>query len=213
MYSSSLPDRDGIQCAGDQYSNTVLAQKTTHFLIGKLHTIVLVSVPYLLPPTNRYHLIMTDDNLVINDSYMSEAQLSNLCKRQHTEQHPLPSPPLSKRQKKLYHSLGYIEPPAFWDSLSKIWLTKDALRELDRRNTPSRLLYHQARRPITRNFLAEQRNTHRRISVKDPLSHCSPSRVKDIKRFARYGGPNLSDLIGVCTAEFVMFRDYADDNL
>jgi hypothetical protein len=163
-------------------------------------------VPYLLPPTTgtRYLSIMTDDNLDVDGSYMSEAQLSNPCKRQHTEQHPLPSPPLSKRQKKLHHHpLRYIEPPTFWDSLSKIWLTKHALRELDRRNTFSHTLYYRACRPITRNFLAKQRNAHQCISTADFLTHCSPSCVKDIKQFARCGGPDLSDLIGVCVAKYV----------
>jgi hypothetical protein len=134
---------------------------------------------------------------VVDDSYMSEAQLSNPHKRQSSEQHPLPSQPLSKRQKLYHHSIGYIEPPAFWDSLSKIWLTKQALRELERRNTSLRSLNHRARRPITRNFLAEQRNTHRQISAADFASRCSPSRLKDIKQFARCGGPDLSELINV----------------
>lgn len=134
----------------------------------------------------------------VDDSYMSETQLSNPRKRPRTEQHPLPSPPLSKRQKKLHHSFGYIEPPEFWDSLSKIWLTRRALRELDRRNTPSRSLNHRPRRPITRNFLVEQKNAHRPTA--DFASHCSPSHLKGIKQFARHGGPDLSDLIGVRVA-------------
>ncbi|KAF2189960.1 hypothetical protein K469DRAFT_452169, partial [Zopfia rhizophila CBS 207.26] len=68
---------------------------------------------------------------------------------------------------------GSQPPPAFWDNLSKIWLTKRALRELDQRNTqaapsPPRSPHRRARRP--------------------------PRILKDIRLFARHGGPNLSDL-------------------
>ena len=137
---------------------------------------------------------------------MSKAQLLNPRKRQRTEQHSLPSPPSSKRQNKLSHHS--LEPPAFWDGLSKIWLTKRALRELDRRNAkplpPSS--YRPACRPITRAFQAKQKNIRQRISTANFLCHCTPSRLKDVKRFARCGGPDLSDIINICTARFLMFR-------
>jgi hypothetical protein len=130
---------------------------------------------------------------------MSEAQNPNPRKRQCTEQHQLPLPLLSKRQKLQHCSVKHIDTPAFWHSLSKIWLTKRALRELNRRNSlprsPSRPA-RQVHQPITQNFLAKQRNAYRRVFAPDFLSHCSPSRVKDIKRFAQHGGPDLSDLIG-----------------
>ncbi|KAH0565141.1 hypothetical protein GP486_001474 [Trichoglossum hirsutum] len=141
-----------------------------------------------------------DGGPIVDDFYMFEAQYFNPHKRQHTEQHPLPSPPPSKRQKKLQHcSLGYIDTPAFWDSLSKIWLTKHALRELNRRNAKP-LLYSpspRAHRPVTRNLLAEVKKRHKPIqSVSDFLHNCTPKTLKNIKLFARYGGPDLSDLRG-----------------
>ncbi|OAX79947.1 hypothetical protein ACJ72_05727 [Emergomyces africanus] len=38
-------------------------------------------------------------------------------------------------------------PPAYWDNLSRIWLTKDALREFDRRNSPSNRIVESGQRP------------------------------------------------------------------
>jgi hypothetical protein len=136
------------------------------------------------------HLLPAADGDSVNDSYMSEARFSNPRKRQRTKQHPLPSPPPSKRQKELqHHSHGYIDTPAFWDDLSKIWLTKHALRELNRRNAKP-LLHSSPRRalqPVTRNFLAED---------------CTQKTLKNIKLFARHGGPDLSDLRGVCIIRY-----------
>lgn len=62
-------------------------------------------------------------------------------------------------------------PPHFWDSLSKVWLTPRALRELDRRND--------AKPPAT--------NSAAPISV-------TPT---PLARFARRGGPDLGHLRGV----------------
>jgi hypothetical protein len=147
-----------------------------------------------------------DSDPVVNDFYMSEAQFSNPRERQRTEQQPLPLPPPSKRQKKLqHHSLGYIDTPAFWDSLSKVWLTKHALRELNRRN--AKPLPHsssrRAHRPVTRNFLAELKKRCKPIqSAGDFLYNCAPKILRDIKLFSRQGGPDLSDLRGVCIMRY-----------
>ncbi|KAM0424959.1 hypothetical protein ACHAPT_009760 [Fusarium lateritium] len=58
--------------------------------------------------------------------------------------------------------------PAFWDNLSKVWLTPNALKEIDRRNALR------------------------------PASTTSAPRVcpKDVARFARRGGPDLCHLRG-----------------
>ena len=91
-------------------------------------------------------------------------------------------------------------PRAFWDCLSKIWLTKDALRELNRRNRQStsgkpRPLSPQAARPVTRHLSAELKSKrHVTQSASDFLRNCAPRTLKDIKLFARHGGPDLSDL-------------------
>jgi len=69
---------------------------------------------------------------------MPEAQLSNPRKRRNPErltpQQNKTSQHVSKKQKRS-HPSGSQLPPAFWDNLSKIDLTKRALEELDRRNT------------------------------------------------------------------------------
>ncbi|KAI0413998.1 hypothetical protein F5X98DRAFT_366206 [Xylaria grammica] len=66
-------------------------------------------------------------------------------------------------------------PPAFWDSLSEVPLTKNALRELERRKPP---------RPVTQPSTAKC------------LDYYSLTTRERIKRFARIGGPDLSDLRG-----------------
>ena len=69
-----------------------------------------------------------------------------------------------------------IHSAAFYDSLSKIYLTRRALKEHDRRES------HRAeiQRPA------------------QPLRQSGiPTDAKAIKRFARHGGPDLRDLRGV----------------
>jgi hypothetical protein len=72
--------------------------------------------------------------------YMSNPQLYNPRKCQRKEspiQRNEASQPESKRQKHSHQLPRSHPPPVYWDKLSKIWLTKDALRELERRNTQS----------------------------------------------------------------------------
>jgi len=71
---------------------------------------------------------------------------------------------------------------AYWDSLSKVWLTPRALDELDRRNG-------QRASPIKRN--GDKPRQLENLST--PL-----------KRFARYGGPDLYELIGVGLARGIL---------
>jgi hypothetical protein len=98
-------------------------------------------------------------------------------KRQHSEQDSLATSPKQADKKQKVDHLGEFQvPTAFWDSLSKVWLTPNALRELDRRNkqaptSPPQEV--QLLRPITRRAL------------------------RDIQKLARQGGPNLSELRGV----------------
>lgn len=142
-------------------------------------------------------------NLVVDDCHMLEARLSNPRKRHRPEQH-LPQS-LLKREKlnHPHHEVRSRTPAAFYDNLSKVWLTKGALRELDRRNAqpapsspcPSR---RQPHRPFTRHALVELRKNCRSTqSASDFLCHCTSRCLKDIKRLARHGGPNLLDLRGV----------------
>ncbi|KAF1809586.1 hypothetical protein P152DRAFT_383747, partial [Eremomyces bilateralis CBS 781.70] len=81
-----------------------------------------------------------------------------------------PQPP-TKCQKRLRRSRSKT-PPEFWDNLSRVPLCRRALREFNRR----------AVRPITSKQRAES-------VVKGDL-------VKQLKRFARRGGPDLRDIRG-----------------
>ena len=138
---------------------------------------------------------------------MLEPQPSSLRKRLRSEQHPPQesSQYLSKRQK-LNHPRGSQPPPAFWDNLSKIWLTERALKELDRRNTepaPSahNSPYRRSHSPVTRYTLAKWKNKVENWEPSQPaadfLTGCSTGRLKEIKLLARHGGPDLSNLRGV----------------
>ncbi|CBX99673.1 hypothetical protein LEMA_P089120.1 [Plenodomus lingam JN3] len=131
---------------------------------------------------------------------MSEPPLTGSRKRRHSETPQLneTSRPVLKKQR-LSPPSESQPPPAFWDNLSKIWLTKRALRELDRRNaqaapSPPRSSHQRARRPVTRNFLGElKRNGQTTQYIADYLRY-EPRILKNIKLFARHGGPHLSDL-------------------
>lgn len=76
-------------------------------------------------------------------------------------------------------------PPEFYDSLVKLWLTPRALRELDRRNENLPL---SSSKPAA-GFL-KPRGAKLAAQAKLGVSECA--------RFAASGGPDLSDLIGVC---------------
>lgn len=153
-------------------------------------------------------------DFVVNDCHMPKPEVSNPRKRQRSEQRPLQlngvSQPLSKRQKLSYPATRSQPPAAFWDNLSKIDLTKRALRELDRRNTlpaPSspRPSYRRPHRRLTRYALAElKRNRQPTQSTIDFLCNCAPGCLKDIKLFTRHGGPDLTDLRGVCIARYLL---------
>ncbi|KAL9120286.1 MAG: hypothetical protein Q9187_003157 [Circinaria calcarea] len=150
---------------------------------------------------------------VIDDCYMPELPLSNPRKRQRTEPCALQlngtSQPQLKRQKLNHPTTGSQPPSAFWDNLSKTWLTRGALRELNRRNNQPasnqpRSQHRRARRPVTRNFLAELKKDRRVTqSASEFLGHCESETLKDIKRFARNGGPDLSDLKGVSIMRYL----------
>ncbi|KAI9809339.1 MAG: hypothetical protein M1825_002631 [Sarcosagium campestre] len=138
-------------------------------------------------------------------SYISELRLSHPRKRHQSKKQPLQlnttSPPSKKRR--LSYPGGYQPPQAFWDNLSKIWLTKAALSELERRNShPSRrpgFQFRQSHGSITRGALDEWKNKQNcpaDENAADFLSHCLPEDVKGIKLSARHGGPDLRDLRG-----------------
>lgn len=91
-------------------------------------------------------------------------------------------------------------PPAiFWDQLSEIPLTKNALRELDRRAALERS-----------DDLVHDQDTAESVTRKDndrakqPSSvelQLSTSSLNEIRRCAKYGGSNLSALSDVCNSK------------
>lgn len=151
---------------------------------------------------------------------MPELELSNPRKRQRTEPCTLHLNGTSQSQLKrqrLKHPTTVSQLPAFWDNLSKIWLTKHALKELNRRNrqpAPSqpRSQHRRACQPVTRNVFGElKRNCGATQSASDFLRHCEPGILKELKIFARNGGPDLSDLKGVSITRCPLTSAEADD--
>ncbi|KAG9252484.1 uncharacterized protein F5Z01DRAFT_230756 [Emericellopsis atlantica] len=80
--------------------------------------------------------------------------------------------PVPRLKKPKHSNLEY--PPSFWDNLSTIPLSRAALRELDRRNRTNAASW--SPRPAQPQQL--------------------PQACRDIKEFARRGGPNLLDIRG-----------------
>ncbi|KAK5189051.1 hypothetical protein LTR96_010934 [Exophiala xenobiotica] len=87
-------------------------------------------------------------------------------------------PEPAKKQKSLSENrnLPRHRPPSFWDTLSKIRLSRGALREFDRRNIEEKV-----QSPCTITPKVEYPTGRARLLV---------------KRFARRGGPDLSHLRG-----------------
>lgn len=136
-------------------------------------------------------------NVATPGCHMHKVQLSTPRELQNSEQPTC----VSQRQKRSRPSESSF-PPAFWDRLSKIDLTKRALEELDRRNTlatpDSQPPHPRPTQQITRHMLAKlKKESNPLVSPVEYLSHCGTSDLKSIKRTARHGGPDLSDLIGV----------------
>ena len=90
-----------------------------------------------------------------------------------------PPQPTTKRQK-LEDNLRHQTPPSsFWDNLSRQWLTRRALREFDRRTVwPGT--------PLTPSRAGKENIN-----------------LAKLKRFARHGGPSLSDLRDVSSMLFL----------
>ena len=103
----------------------------------------------------------------------------------------------SSKKQKLSHP---IFPPArFWDHLSEIPLTRNALRELDKRNDKASRSSGQRRSPRGRTRLntSTQKKTSN-LLANQLLCRCFPNCLDQIKCFASRGGPDLGDIRGVC---------------
>ena len=136
---------------------------------------------------------------------MPELQLCNPRNRRDAEQAPPQEDKtplhIAKRQKRS-HAGEYQVPPAFWDNLSKIDLTRGALKELDRRNNQATLTSQppspRPQRRITRRALGELQKSFQ--PLKPPAEYlccCGTSGLRDIRQTAKHGGPDLSDIRGV----------------
>jgi hypothetical protein len=139
---------------------------------------------------------------------MPKLRPSGPRKRQFTEQDPIEiessSHPPSKRQKADHPACEapFRQPAAFWDNLSKISLTKRALRELDRRNAQStpgpQSTLRTLHGPLTRHARAEfKRRCWHTKPASEFLRDCPVNCLKDVKRLATHGGPDLLYLRGV----------------
>lgn len=98
------------------------------------------------------------------------------------------SQPHWKRAKTLFQSRKEAN-TAYWDSLSKLWLTRRALRELDRRN----------RQPATNSV---RTRITRRPNLRGELAW--ENSTSEIKRFSRHGGPDLQDLRGASLTRVIL---------
>lgn len=99
------------------------------------------------------------------------------------QQHPTRSHPRRAKRRKIKHPTK--RPAEFWDALSDIDLTPEALEEWERRAAPDE---------VERSF--PQVNA-RHPSAACLLSRFGKARSLELKRLARGGGPDLSDIRGV----------------
>ncbi|OAG34276.1 hypothetical protein AYO21_11558 [Fonsecaea monophora] len=95
-------------------------------------------------------------------------------------------PPSAKRRTRTSEAGTYQwhRPPSFWNRLSKVHLSRGALREFDRRTSR-----------------AEQRA----LTLHSSINTSSRPGTKSVKRFSRHGGPDLSHIRG-----FAILADQGD---
>jgi hypothetical protein len=98
-------------------------------------------------------------------------------------------------------------PPAFWDGLSKIQLERSALKELKRRNAilEKSRVESEIKQPLTQSAVHEWKQRTQLIPVAEYLSKASQEDIDRIKNFARRGGPDLTDLRGVCGSANIQY--------
>ncbi|PLB50307.1 hypothetical protein P170DRAFT_445640 [Aspergillus steynii IBT 23096] len=89
--------------------------------------------------------------------------------------------PSSKHQPRQRNRHTFHPPPLFWAKLTKLWLTKSALREADRR-------YHL----LSSNQSSSSPRPH--IFAPDFLRNCSATCLQEIRKLSRRGGPDLSGI-------------------
>ena len=136
--------------------------------------------------------------------HMSASQVAYQGKRR-CSQHSLDdcTEPQLKRQKHYSNPSPSVPLVHYPDTHSKTKLTREAIRELDRRTRRARS-DHQCRpenhRPLTKSYHAESRSgiCSTGTPASDFMQQCNPKTTKELKRFAKRGGPDLLDLRAVC---------------
>ena len=120
---------------------------------------------------------------------------------------------LSPKRQKIKHPSGYLPPPEYWDNLSQLWLTKRAIQEFDRRNRQPSLRARRVTRSAVGLWREDPNNQYQTKHIAAVLKSPSRSFLKNIKAFAKQGGPNLSDLKGVCISAIVDAKDVLIDRI
>ncbi|KMP02026.1 hypothetical protein CIRG_02165 [Coccidioides immitis RMSCC 2394] len=142
-----------------------------------------------LPPSASMQSGMINDPDTDDERHMPcPVTLNPSCKHHQPKQNPYNSSQHQLKWQKLSQPA-----PAYWDNLSKIWLTKDTLKELDQRSS--------CLKQPQKFHVSVSQQSHLKLKkyyglqlAPNPLSDCSPECLKQIKRFSRLGGPDLSDL-------------------
>ncbi|KAI9668718.1 MAG: hypothetical protein M1829_005258 [Trizodia sp. TS-e1964] len=127
---------------------------------------------------------------------MPEIHPSSLCKRPNPEQltsQQNGSPRHASKKQKIdsLEAEDFQYPPAFYDDLSKIHLTVDALQELDRRNSQAALDIRRTRHAITE----LKKNCKPFVPADRYIDNCGTRHLRALKQSAKHGGPDLSNLI------------------
>ncbi|KID93794.1 hypothetical protein MAJ_10229, partial [Metarhizium majus ARSEF 297] len=135
--------------------------------------------------------------VVLPNSQLSATKCTGKKKRPRSSERSGDDTQLFTKRVKVDHPA--IPPPQFWDNLSRLALTKNALRELNRRTTPISASHSSTSNlqplPRTRRALAARSKIHT-PSAQEFLRQSSPADRTRVKRFARHGGPDLNDLRG-----------------
>lgn len=114
--------------------------------------------------------------LLITSMSSTREQNPPCLKRQRTEAGLLPDDASELQPSKRLKSRAKLHSAAFYNSLSKVWLTRRALKELDRRTSK----VNRPQRPASASRYVDREHTSKQIRI-----------------FARQGVPELGDLRGV----------------
>lgn len=102
----------------------------------------------------------------------------------------------SSKKRKLHHPA--FPPQKFWENLSETPLTRNTIRAFNEQNSriPDVLADTRTLRKRPRSIVTGGHQPADQI-----VGAYSPTSLKRVKAFARHGGPNLTDLRGVCKQE------------